>query len=603
MLESLIKKVIRMFKSLTFLWKYAWNVQKSYLVCLILYQITNTIPPLLIMFFPKVLLDELMGQNRISYLLTYIIIFSIVIFLMKFLSDFLKNTAFYKRCIILEKFQVELNTKLSKVDYACLEDPEFLNLKQNAEKFLYANGQGFSFVLDRAMEIISKVMIFGTVIWIIASLNKAVLLVFLCLAFLNSKAQMRFKKAYAKLEMEKNPKERELSYFMNAFSDVKYGKEIRMNQGQYVLMDFLKGCLHKLWKFYKNQMYIMDKSDFFMHLMDFFQRIVSYVYMVFMVSKGFISIANFTLYINAIATFTTSMDEVIDSVNDINQYSYYFEAVEKFMNLPMDIYDGKINRNMPSHFESLEFKNVGFKYPGSDKWALKDINCLMKSKEKIAVVGENGAGKTTFIKLICRLYDPTEGMILLNGVDIKEYDYVQYVKFISTVFQDFQLFSMSLKENVSLSRKSDENRIHGIFDSLGISAFVKKYKKGLNVRVHKDFDSDGFEPSGGVAQKIAISRAIYKDTPIIILDEPTAALDPKSELEIYEQFNELSKNKLAIFISHRMASTRFCDNIIVFKNGSIEEMGSHYELMKVHSTYWKLFNMQSKYYMSAEMGA
>ena len=564
MLESLIKKVIRMFKSLTFLWKYAWNVQKSYLVCLILYQITNTIPPLLIMFFPKVLLDELMGQNRISYLLTYIIIFSIVIFLMKFLSDFLKNTAFYKRCIILEKFQVELNTKLSKVDYACLEDPEFLNLKQNAEKFLYANGQGFSFVLDRAMEIISKVMIFGTVIWIIASLNKAVLLVFLCLAFLNSKAQMRFKKAYAKLEMEKNPKERELSYFMNVFSDVKYGKEIRMNQGQYVLMEFLKGCLHKLWKFYKNQMYIMDKSDFFMHLMDFFQRMVSYVYMVFMVSKGFISIANFTLYINAISTFTTSMDEVIDSVNDINQYSYYFEAVEKFMNLPMDIYDGKVNRNMPSHFESLEFRNVGFKYGGSDKWALKDINCFMKAGDKIAVVGENGAGKTTFIKLICRLYDPTEGMILLNGVDIKEYDYVQYVKFISTVFQDFQLFSMSLKENVSLSRKSDENR--------------------------------------GVAQKIAISRAIYKDTPIIILDEPTAALDPKSESEIYEQFNELSKNKLAIFISHRMASTRFCDNIIVFKNGSIEEMGSHYELMKAHSVYWKLFNMQSKYYMNAESG-
>lgn len=515
MLESLIKKVIRMFKSLTFLWKYAWNVQKSYLVCLILYQITNTIPPLLIMFFPKVLLDELMGQNRISYLLTYIIIFSIVIFLMKFLSDFLKNTAFYKRCIILEKFQVELNTKLSKVDYACLEDPDFLNLKQNAEKFLYANGQGFSFVLDRAMEIISKVMIFGTVIWIIASLNKAVLLVFLCLAFLNSKAQMRFKKAYARLEMEKNPKERELSYFMNVFSDVKYGKEIRMNQGQYVLMDFLKDCLHKLWEFYKNQMYIMDKSDFFMHLMDFFQRMVSYVYMVFMVSKGFISIANFTLYINAIATFTTSMDEVIDSVNDINQYSYYFEAVEKFMNLPMDIYDGKVNRNMPSHFESLEFRNVGFKYGGSDKWALKDINCFMKAGDKVAVVGENGAGKTTFVKLICRLYDPTEGMILLNGVDIKEYDYVQYVKFISTVFQDFQLFSMSLKENVSLSRKSDDNRIQGIFDSLGISPFVKKYKKGLNVRVHKDFDSDGFEPSGGVAQKIAISRAIYKDTPII----------------------------------------------------------------------------------------
>ena len=217
MLESLIKKVIRMFKSLTFLWKYAWNVQKSYLVCLILYQITNTIPPLLIMFFPKVLLDELMGQNRISYLFTYIIIFSIVIFLMKFLSDFLKNTAFYKRCIILEKFQVELNTKLSKVDYACLEDPEFLNLKQNAEKFLYANGQGFSFVLDRAMEIISKVMIFGTVIWIIASLNKAVLLVFLCLAFLNSKAQMRFKKRMPNWKWRKSEGKRIVLFYECVF--------------------------------------------------------------------------------------------------------------------------------------------------------------------------------------------------------------------------------------------------------------------------------------------------------------------------------------------------------------------------------------------------
>lgn len=137
---------------------------------------------------------------------------------------------------------------------------------------------------------------------------------------------------------------------------------------------------------------------------------------------------------------------------------------------------------------------------------------------------------------------------------------------------------------------------------MGISAFVKKYKKGLNVRVHKDFDSDGFEPSGELLKKLRLAGAIYKDTPIIILDEPTAALDPKSESEIYEQFNELSKNKLAIFISHRMASTRFCDNIIVFKNGSIEEMGSHYELMKAHSVYWNLFNMQSKYYMNAESG-
>ncbi len=588
-----------MFKSLKFLWDYAWKAQKSYLFCLIFYQLTNAIPPLLIMAFPKILLDELIGLNRWNVLAGEVFSISIFIFFAKFISDYLKNTAFSKRGIILESFQTELNDRLSKVDLESLEDPDFLNLKQNAEKFLYTNGQGFSFVLDRAIGIIGKIIIFATIIWIIGSLSIYVLLLFLFLSFLNSVAQMKFKKNYAKLDMEKNPRERELAYFNSIFSDVRYGKEIRINGGRDLLINHLRQILHNLRIFYKKQMSIMTQSKFFLHLMDFLQRIVSYVYMVYMVSIGQISIANFTLYINAILTFTTSMNDVIDSINDIRQFGYYFEAVEEFMNLPMNIYDGKENLKIEEEFKTLEFRNVGFKYNGTDKWTLKNINCTLHAHEKIAVVGENGAGKTTFIKLLCRLYEPTEGCILLNGVDIRKYDNRDYIRLISSVFQDFQLFSIGLGENISLSKELDESKAYSILDELNVTPFVKKYKSGLEVRVHKDFDENGFEPSGGVGQKIAISRAIYKDTPIIILDEPTAALDPRSEYEIYTQFNDLVKDKAVIFISHRMSSTRFCDRIFVFENGEIIENGPHEELMQAQSVYYELYSMQSKYYVES----
>ena len=588
-----------MFKSLKFLWGYAWEAQKSYLFCLILYQFTNAIPSLLIMAFPKILLDELTGLNRLNVLAIEVLAISFFIFFAKFISDYLKNTAFSKRGIILESFQTKLDDRLSKVDYESLEDPDFLNLKQNAEKFLYTNGQGFSFVLDRAIGIIGKIIIFATIIWIIGSLSIYVLLLFLFLSFLNSVAQMKFKKNYARLDMEKNPKERELAYFNSLFSDVRYGKEIRINGGRNLLINNLRTILHNLRLFYKRQMSIMTQSKFFLHLMDFLQRVVSYVYMVYMVSIGQISIANFTLYINAILTFTSSMNDVIDSINDIRQFGYYFEAVEEFMNLPMNIYEGKENLKIEEEFKILEFKNVGFKYNGTDKWALKNINCTLHAHEKIAVVGENGAGKTTFIKLLCRLYEPSEGCILLNGVDIRKYDNRDYIRLISSVFQDFQLFSIGLGENISLREEVDESKAYLILDELNVTPFVKKYKAGLKTRVHKDFDENGFEPSGGVAQKIAISRAVYKDTPIIILDEPTAALDPRSEYEIYTQFNDLVKDKAVIFISHRMSSTRFCDKIFVFENGEIIENGTHNELMKARSVYYELYSMQSKYYVES----
>lgn len=586
-----------MFKSLIFLWKFAWKEDKLYLICLVLNQIFSSITPILLMIFPKVILEELMTYNRINVLVMIVIIFSFMIFISQMMSSFLTNTAFYRRCIVLEKFQVDLNDHLAKVDYENLEDPEFLNLKQNAEKFLYANGQGFSFVLDRAINIIGKIIIFITIIWIIASLNIFVLLAFLLLSALNSVMQMRYKKTYASIEIEKNPKERELAYYNSIFSDVSYAKEIRINGNKNLFIDYLRDCLHRLWFFYQRQMHLLNKSKFSLYAVDFLQRAISYLYMILMVSIGKITIANFMLYINAIATFTDSMNNVIDSINDIRQYSLYFESVEKYLDLPINIDTDKEQIEMPDRIESLEFKNVSFRYKGSNKWALENISCSFTNPEKISIVGENGAGKSTFIKLICRLYEPTEGVILLNGVDIRKYNYRKYITKISAVFQDFKLFSIPVDQNLSLQNEVNDQIVSDIFSKLGILNQILKLPNKLKNRIHKDFDLNGFEPSGGVGQKIAIGRALYKNTPIIILDEPTAALDPRAEYEIYQSFESMTKNKLAFYISHRLSSSRFCDQILVFKEGKIVEQGSHEELMKLNKYYYELYRMQSKYYV------
>lgn len=586
-----------MFKSLSFLWKFAWREDKLYIICLILNQIFSAVTPILLMIFPKVILEELMSKNRLDVLVFIILVFSLGIFISQMLSSFLTNTAFYRRCIVLEKFQVNLNEHLAKVDYENLENPEFLNLKQNAEKFLYANGQGFSFVLDRAVNIVGKIIIFMTIIWIIASLNIFVLIAFLCLSALNSFMQMKYKKTYASIEIEKNPKERELAYYNSVFSNVEYAKEIRINGDKGLFLQHLKNCLHNLWIFYKRQMNLLNQSKFSLYIVDFLQRAISYLYMIFMVSTGNISIANFMMYINAISTFTDSMNNVIDSINDIRQYSLYFESVEKYLNLPINIDTKAKEVEMPETIETIEFKNVSFRYKGSSKWALKNISCVFTGKEKISIVGENGAGKTTFIKLLCRLYDPSEGVILLNGVDIKRYNYRQYIEKISAVFQDFKLFSIQLDENIALKQQVDDEKAKHILSNLGIWDIILKLPYKLKNKVHKDFDLQGFEPSDGVGQKLAIARALYKNTPLIILDEPTAALDPRAEYEIYQSFEALTENRMAFYISHRLSSSRFCDQILVFKDGKIVEQGNHNQLMELKNYYFELYEMQSKYYV------
>lgn len=302
------------------------------------------------------------------------------------------------------------------------------------------------------------------------------------------------------------------------------------------------------------------------------------------------------MYIGAITSFASSLKTVISSITEIRAYDMFYEDLDEYLSLPTKLREGKRKISVNDDY-TIEFKNVSFKYPGSEKFSLKDINITIKSGTKLSIVGENGAGKTTFVKLLMRLYDPTEGEILFNGVNIKDIDYELYMALFSTVFQDYKLFALSLKENVALSLPINEMKVQQVLERVGLGEKLHKLPKGINTAVYKNFDETGFEPSGGEGQKIALARALYKDAPIVVLDEPTAALDPRAEYEIYQNFNYLVEGKTAVYISHRLSSTKFCDAIIVLNNGEIAEYGSHNELInKKNGLYKELFHMQAQYY-------
>lgn len=322
-----------------------------------------------------------------------------------------------------------------------------------------------------------------------------------------------------------------------------------------------------------------------------------YIYVSVMAMSGSISTGDVLMYAGAIITMMTSVQDAILKYTEIGYNNEYLKLYEEFIKRPNMHYDGTlpIEKRDDKRYE-LSFYNVSFKYPGSDKYILKDINMTFNIGEKLALVGLNGAGKTTLIKLLLRLYEPTEGEIRLNGIDIGKYDYDEYVQIFSVVFQDFGIFDFPLDENIAASEDVDSARVKKVIDQVGLTELVNSLPDKEHTLLYHE-NGDGVALSGGEAQKLAIARALYKDAPFVILDEPTAALDPIAEAEIYENFDTLVGDKTAIYISHRMSSCKFCDRIVVINNGRIEEEGSHDSLMDKNGLYAKMYNTQANYYV------
>jgi ABC-type multidrug transport system fused ATPase/permease subunit len=486
----------------------------------------------------------------------------------------------------------ELGRKMMNTSFDKLEDPYYLDLK---EKAIFAvSNQGAIYGLFSSLK--SLLILFTSLVSFISILlNIGVFLPVIILFFIGLKVFIYFLNYKKTVSFYGNiiPINRKAGYYLNILLNPKYEKDFRF----YSIGDVLR---NEFSKFQKQTIKEFFSFNFYNSLYGSLTIVAStilnfliYLYVSIKCLSLKFGIPNFSLYLGTAIKMASSFEDGVQSVIKLVSCANYLNSFRELLLLDEDDKDGTIN--LRDSIDEIKFENVNFKYPKSDTYVLKNISFTIKKGEKISVVGLNGAGKTTLIKLICRLYPLEEGVIYVNNIDISKYKYSSYIHKISTVFQDFKLFAYSLRDNISF-QKSD-TQIDEILDSIDFKRIVHSYKDGLDTFYGKEFEENGIEMSLGQIQKMAIARCLAKDASLIILDEPTASLDPISEAEIYEKFAELVKNSTSIFISHRMSSSTFADKILVINEGVIEDFDSHKNLMmKKDSIYCKLFNTQKKNY-------
>lgn len=375
------------------------------------------------------------------------------------------------------------------------------------------------------------------------------------------------------------------------------GKEIRMYSQKSLIekeLDKAQKIINDGWfKGYKKAML----PNFIFQLVNILTKVLMYGFAVMRAASGMLTpgeVIAFALYFENISA---GVSEISDGYGLLKITPTFCKKYFDFLDIPNEKYQGTIPTEKRNDNEyEFEFRHVWFRYPGGEQYVLRDVNLKWRIGEKMALVGRNGCGKSTLVKLLCRLYDPTKGEITLNGIDIRKYDYEEYMALFSVVFQDSHLFSFSIAENVAASTKYDSERVEDCVRRSGLSERLDSIPDGIYACLYKDFDEHGVEISGGEAQKLCLARAIYKGSPFIVLDEPTAALDPVSEHDIYTKFNSIVGTRTAIYISHRLSSCRFCDEITVMDHGEIVERGSHDELVSAGGYYAKLWTAQAEYY-------
>ena len=585
-----------MFKGLRFFLKQGWKYDKKYILWRVIYQFTHSLIPILATLAPKYIIDELMGQRRLDVLTLYAGVLVTCTLVAGIVSNCFSLDSYTRRGYVATAFNTDLNRGLTQVDFARLESPAFREMKEKAEKFIFCDWHGFGYLLDMSLNIVGKCITLAGITAIILTLDKWVLLLFMIMCVVSTCVAHRAEQKAKELSCQVVSEQQHAMYYREVFADTKIAKELRLNGlGNWMVERYaksMKACDATVDK--RNKGYM--KAHAVTAVTTFIQQCAAYRYLIHKVLAGGISVGAFTMYLGAVTAFAEALSSVMESLAEIRLYDGYYDDLDAYLRLPQTLRESG-HRPVAEGPHFIEFRNVGFRYPGQENWALRGVNIILRSGEKLAVVGENGAGKTTFVKLLCRLYDPTEGKILLDGVDIRDYDYDSYQAVFSAVFQDYQLFSMSLKENVVLARPSEDKAIEAVLHRVGLGPKLDSLPKGIHTHVTKLFEEDGFEPSGGEGQKIALARALYRDAPVVVLDEPAASLDPRAEHELYRQFDALVSGKTAVYISHRLSSARFCDRVAVFQKGHLTELDSHEALLAQGGEYAQLFELQAQYYV------
>lgn len=493
-----------------------------------------------------------------------------------------------------------LNRKAMTVNFEHLENPDVMDAFRKAQNSSGGNEQGVEGMMRTGVECMSKMAVAFVGFVIMGTLHPLILLLLcataVCSFVMNDRVNSYTKKTVWDVLA---PWWRKNNYMNNISTEFKAAKDIRM----FNLRDWLLVKFRDLNTYRYNMQKKNERCWFYVGIFDNVMWALSqvgiYAFIINSVIKGDITISNAFLYVVTAETFYSSLSSVLKNFSGLRQRSREVSDFRSFLDFEGgDLEADGLPAPEGNQYEFV-FVNVSFCYPKSEKYALKELNLTFKPGERLAVVGLNGAGKTTFIKLLLRLYEPTGGKILLNGVDIKSYQKRSYYQLFAPLFQEVELFAFPLAENISMDTPENTNvvRAEECLHMAGFSDKLKDLPKGVHTEVLKVIDEEGLDFSGGERQKLALARALYKDSPIIVLDEPTAALDALAEYELYQNFDRMIGNKSAIYISHRLSSTRFCDHIAMFIDGQMVEYGTHEELLRKKGPYSNMFELQAQYYV------
>lgn len=603
-----MKTVIRAFKEIH-------RLERRLIPSIIALAICTAVSPFVNIWMSARIIDELETTRRVKMLVIYVVSALLLNFILFMVRNVINEFYYSVRNLMYQRELQEIMNKMLYADFRLLEDADFRELvhKHNeAQDRVFSAFVQLSWML---MSLVNGVLTMGISIWLIFPLLKIgfmrtgdtfferpVFLVMLIAAVIAMGIIMLIisssvSKLYFKAGDDYSRLDRIFEFYNNMLKNYKTGKEVRLYHEQPLIE---KEATEKLLtdgeKILRKASSRLAHSSSVMVVLGAILGFGIYLFIGVKGLYGLFSIGSLVLYSGSFLQIVSGVSSISMTLGKTNEFlpliKYYFKILETENEMQYG------DKEIDTDSMEIEFKNVSFKYPSAEEYTLKNVNLKIRNGEHFAVVGKNGSGKTTFIKLLCRLYDATDGEVLINGINIKEYSKDSIIRLFSVVFQDFRIFALTVRENVISDSEHSPERLEEVLRSSDVYERIERMSNKEGTYLFKTLKKDGVEISGGEQQKLALARALYKDSPIVILDEPTASLDPVAESKVYENFNNFAENKTAIYISHRLSSCVFCDKIAVFDNGMLVQDGTHEELIAdTDGRYYELWTAQAQYYL------
>lgn len=581
--------------------KIAWKVRRRVLflcVAMAALEVANNLAQL---YVAPEILSRVERHAPMGELLGTIGMFTLALFLTMGLKEYFKKIALFPRVDVRSNIVGMIGRKCNMTSFPNTLEAKFIKLREKAHQSTQSNNEATELVWETLTELMQNVGGFLVYLTILSRLNEALLgvIVATCVAgFLLSRHSDNWEFRHRDEEESCYAKK---SYIRRKAESVELAKDIRI----FGLQGWLNELMDRVQNVYLDFLLRSEKvrllSDVAEALLTMARNGIAYAYLLHMALRDSLSVPEFILYFTAVSTFTTWVMGILQAAQKLHEESLDISQVREFLDYPEPFrFEGGVAIPKADACE-LKLEHVSFRYPGAEEDTIHDLDLTVRPGEKLAIVGLNGAGKTTLVKLLCGLFDPTEGRVLLNGVDVRDFNRREYYGLFSAVFQEFSILDVTVAENIAQTNENiDAQKLWDCIEKAGLTQTIQKLPKGLDTHVGREVYLDGVLFSGGQTQRLMLARALYKDGAILLLDEPTAALDPLAENDIYQKYKDMTAGKTSLFISHRLASTRFCDRIIFIADGRITEEGTHDQLLARGGAYARLFEVQSRYYQEGK---